>query len=98
MLSGAKTLLKQTEGVWPTTQEEEWVSEPLPVVSEELGSAHHMEDEEGGGEKQRLVHRLPRSHVPPRSGSHTRLRASWREEERRTMKEREEEEEGGVAG
>ena len=40
-----------------------------------------MEDEEGGGEKQRLVHRLPLSHVPPRSGSHTRLRAGWREQE-----------------
>lgn len=36
----------------------------LPVVSEELGSGHHMKDEEGGGKEQYLAHRLPLSHVP----------------------------------
>lgn len=38
-------------------------SKMLPVGSHELRSAHHMENEEVGGEKQRLVHRLsfPRS-------------------------------------
>lgn len=40
------------------------LSELLPVVSEELGSGHHMKDEEGGGKEQYLVHRLPLSHVP----------------------------------
>lgn len=40
------------------------LSELLPVVSEELRSAHHMKDEEGGGKKQHLVHCLPLSHVP----------------------------------
>lgn len=34
------------------------------MVSEELGSGHHMKDEEGGGKEQYLVHRLPLSHVP----------------------------------
>lgn len=37
---------------------------PSPVVSEELGSGHHVKDEEGGGKEQYLVHRLPLSHVP----------------------------------
>lgn len=45
----------------------------LPVVSEELGSAHHMKDEEGGGQKQRLVHFLPLSHVPSLVLSHSSL-------------------------
>lgn len=38
-------------------------SNMLPVGSHELRSAHHMENEEVGGEKQGLVHRLsfPRS-------------------------------------
>lgn len=33
------------------------------MMCKELGSAHHMKDEEGGGEKQRLVHGLSLSHV-----------------------------------
>lgn len=41
--------------------------------SEELWSAHHMQDEEGGGKKQRLVHRLPLSHVPSLALSHSSL-------------------------
>lgn len=57
------------------------------MVSEELGTAHHMEDEEGGGEKQRLVHCLPLSHVPLLGLSHSLLCASRREEERRMMGE-----------
>lgn len=35
----------------------------LPMMPKELGSAHHMEDEEGRGEEQLLVHRLPLSRV-----------------------------------
>lgn len=35
----------------------------LPMMPEELGSAHHMEEEEGRGEEQLLVHLLPLSHV-----------------------------------
>lgn len=49
------------------------LSELLPVVSEELRSAHHMKDEEGGGKKQRLVHCLPLSHVPSLGLSHSSL-------------------------
>ena len=49
-----------------------------------------MKDEEGGGEKQRLVHRLPLSHVPlARSLTVTPLTVPVGEEE-----EEEEEEEG----
>ena len=55
------------------------------MVSEELGSAHHMKDEEGGGKEERLVHCLPLSHVPSLSLSHSSLLcASRREEERGT--------------
>lgn len=43
------------------------------MVSEELRSAHHMKDEEGGGQKQRLVHRRPLSHVPSLGLSHSSL-------------------------
>lgn len=44
-----------------------------PVLSEEVGSAHHMKDEEGRGEQQRLVHCLPLSHVSSPGLSHTLL-------------------------
>lgn len=43
------------------------------MLSEELRSAHHVKDEEGGGKKQRLVHRLPLSHVPSLGLSHSSL-------------------------
>lgn len=44
------------------------------MVSEELRSAHHVKDEEGGGKKQRLVHcRLVLSHVPSLGLSHSPL-------------------------
>lgn len=49
------------------------LSELLPVGSKELWSAHHMHDEEGGKKKQRLVHRLPLSHVPSLVLSHSSL-------------------------
>lgn len=57
-------------------------------------SAHHVKDEEGGGEKQRLVHRLPLSHVPlARSLTVTPLTVPVGEEEEGRMKGGEEEEE-----
>lgn len=52
--------------------------ELLPVVSQVLGSTHHMQYEEGGGEEQHLVHRLPLSHVPSLQLSHSSLRP-WEE-------------------
>lgn len=52
-----------------------------PVVSKELGSAHHMKDEEGGGEQQHLVHGLSLSHVLQLSQSSV-LSANREEESR----------------
>lgn len=60
-------------------------------------SAHHVKDEEGGGEKQCLVHRLPLSHVPlARSLTVTPLTVPVGEEEEGRMKGGGEEEEEGV--
>lgn len=54
------------------------LSEMLPVGSQELWSAHHMEKEEVEGEKQRLVHRPLLSHVSSLALSHC-ARGWWRE-------------------